>query len=465
MENWRGKRVVFSPNDTGGFHDLESPQIKGKEVSSQAMGRTECMVSDMKNVTRLARGVHGVMKKSVSLINPAPDDGIAKPNDICKVSGQASGPCVGLFEDMSFDLLGFSQPVLEEGPGLNNCKISTHIPTSLVPKSPSCGPGLITNDIGQGSEAIISKAASFTTSKWRRIDQSNREESTGEKFGEESGKRRNDEIHEENSKRSRKISSQSIEDRVFSFGISQTNSQLLEGMGSIGVCNVGNCVVMVLKCVEGVSLVDSELSDGMCEANQECVRAVTQSENFLVDYDRHTQGKKHLISTGPLCVVNWIPPDRGKFKMNCAVSVNSRSKRIGIGVIVKDSDGEVLACYSQRVEANMSNKEANLIAILKGLHFGVDCGLSPQVIELDDKDVIDWINSGSHVDSAFGAILMDINMLMEDMDGLVFQYVSKLANKAAQGLSDIAFNISEDTFWMEEFPICICRVIDSEKPV
>ncbi|KAK1553043.1 hypothetical protein Q3G72_027753 [Acer saccharum] len=459
MENWRGKRVVFSPNDTDGFHDLESPQIKGKEVSSQAMGRTECMVSDMENVTRLARGVHGVMKNSISLINPAPDDGIAKPNDICKVSGQASGPCVGLFEDMSFDLLGSSQPVLEEGPGLNNCKISTHNPTSLVPKSPSCGPGLITNDIGQGSEAIISKVASFTTGKWRRIDQSNREESTGEKFGEELGKRRNDEIHEENSKRSRKISSQSIEDRVFSFCISQTNSQLLEGMGSIGVCNVRNCVVMVSKCVEGtnkllspsggwnVDLIKTNflpmdaksilripiasrnspdvliwnyeraclywiptkfniarrevMTDGNCIAcntliettkhalwdckklkhirNEwshlktvfrgnhanfldfviDCFSVVNEEDkrlNFLVEYDKHTQGKKHLISTGPLCVVNWIQPDRGKFKMNCAVSVNSRSERIGIGVIVKDSDGEVLACYSQRVEANMSNK-------------------------------------------------------------------------------------------------------------
>ncbi|KAK0572530.1 hypothetical protein LWI29_033001 [Acer saccharum] len=49
-----------------------------------------------------------------------------------------------------------------------------------------------------------------------------------------------------------------------------------------------------------------------------------------------------------------------------------KGERTGIGVVVRDSDGEVLACCAQRLKTNMSIKAANLLAIQKGIHFGVD---------------------------------------------------------------------------------------------
>ncbi|KAK0571841.1 hypothetical protein LWI29_022474 [Acer saccharum] len=443
-ENWRGKRVVFSSDVTSGLHDVGAPKNTEKEMSSQAMEMTECMVSNMENVTSLTRGVHGMKENSDSFINPAPDDGIAKPNDLCTVSGQDFGPYIGLSKEISSVLEDSSQLGMGDGPVLHDSKTT----------SPSYGFGRTVNDIGQGVEANISNFASLKTGKWKRLDQSRRLEATCEIFGKESGKRRIDKVQNEECKRSRRISSHSSEDRG-SISVSfPSDSPSLAGMTPVGVCDAGNSLGMDSKCVEEASLVDNVPIDGMCEANQ----------NFLVDYDRHTQGKKHIHFASPLCAVNWIPPDRGKFKMNCAFSINSRHERIGIGVIVRDCAGEVLACCSQRLEAKLGNKEANLMAIFKGLLFGIDCGLSPQVIELDDKEVVGWINSGSHVDSAFGAILMEIKMLMEDMDGLLVQYVPKLANKAAQGLSEVAFSMLEDMFWLEEFPICICTVIDSEKP-
>ncbi|KAK4841541.1 hypothetical protein QYF36_006108 [Acer negundo] len=91
----------------------------------------------------------------------------------------------------------------------------------------------------------------------------------------------------------------------------------------------------------------------------------------------------------------------------CLVSDLKRAEGVVLWIVIR----------FMKLEANMSYKAANLIAIHKGLQFGIDCGLSPHVIELDDKKVIAWVNSGSHFDSTFGAILMDINMPMEDMDG------------------------------------------------
>ncbi|KAI9170123.1 hypothetical protein LWI28_022891 [Acer negundo] len=203
-ENWRGKRVVFTSEVIGGFHDLRPPQIKEKEVSSQAMGRAEGMVPEMENVTRLARGVHGVMGKSGALIIPAPDEGMVEPTDICKALGQVSGPSVGLSEEISLGGLGSSHAGLGDSPVLNDSKTSIHDPTNLVTNFPSYGPELINNDIG-------------------------REESTSEIVGDESGKRKFDEKQDEECKGSRKLSSQSFEDRRNIADVSQADSQLLDG--------------------------------------------------------------------------------------------------------------------------------------------------------------------------------------------------------------------------------------------
>ncbi|KAK1559789.1 hypothetical protein Q3G72_018268 [Acer saccharum] len=150
--------------------------------------------------------------------------------------------------------------------------------------------------------------------------------------------------------------------------------------------------------------------------------------------------------------------------MNCAAAVDIHHARTGIGVVIRDADGAVLACCSQRMETKMSNKAAKLLAIQKGIQFGMDCGFPSCVAELDDAEVIDWIVSGSLLDSEFGAVLEELKNLADGPIGQLFRYVTKSANKAAHGLSRFAMGIMEDTYWLEEFPMCIGRVIDSDKP-
>ncbi|KAK3222655.1 hypothetical protein Dsin_009680 [Dipteronia sinensis] len=131
-------------------------------------------------------------------------------------------------------------------------------------------------------------------------------------------------------------------------------------------------------------------------------------------------------------------------------------EKIGIGAVVRDSEGYVLACYcSQSFGANYYTRASNLVAIQKGLQFGIDCGLFPGVIELDNEEVIKWITNGLYKVTEFGTILMDIMKLSDCLERPVFHYVPKLANKAAQGLANYSLGIVSDASWLEEIPGCI----------
>ncbi|KAK3192915.1 hypothetical protein Dsin_024225 [Dipteronia sinensis] len=189
------------------------------------------------------------------------------------------------------------------------------------------------------------------------------------------------------------------------------------------------------------------------------------SQNFLHEFHRPLQGKQQVHNVATPIRMQWIPPVMSDTKMNCAVSFGRNGKRVVIGGVVRDSVGEVLACCSQSFGPNLCTKTSKLIAFQRGLQFGVDCGLFPSMLELDDVHFIDWVNSGNHFDSVFGAILRDILQLSASFHGLMFSHVNALANNAAKGLSNFVLGRFEDMFWMEEFPSCISNVIEAEKPV
>ncbi|KAK3198693.1 hypothetical protein Dsin_022108 [Dipteronia sinensis] len=160
-----------------------------------------------------------------------------------------------------------------------------------------------------------------------------------------------------------------------------------------------------------------------------------------------------------------MPPVLRGIKMNCAVAFGRQGEKVGIGVTVRDSTGEVLACCSQSFGPNINTTTSKLVALQRGLQFGVDYGLFPSVLEMDDVHLIDWVNSGNHFDSEFGAILRDILQLPVCFQGLLFCHVLASANKAAKGLANYVFGGADDTFWMEEYPNCISDVIGVEKSV
>ncbi|KAK1552584.1 hypothetical protein Q3G72_019588 [Acer saccharum] len=98
----------------------------------------------------------------------------------------------------------------------------------------------------------------------------------------------------------------------------------------------------------------------------------------------------------------WQPPDKDEYKTNCGAVVDNKSGRVGFRIIIRNSIGEVMACCSHSMEANLSNRTAKLMDIQRGIQFGLECGLTPSNIESDKATVVKWINTGLNRDSENG---------------------------------------------------------------
>ncbi|KAK0592035.1 hypothetical protein LWI29_012248 [Acer saccharum] len=175
------------------------------------------------------------------------------------------------------------------------------------------------------------------------------------------------------------------------------------------------------------------------------------SKKFQDDYYRNNgsnqPGTSNHGNTVQACGgVCWRPPGGDEYKTNCGTFVDDKKGRVGIGIIIRNSKGEVLACSSQIMEANLRDRIANVLAVQRCIHFGLECGLNSTKIESDEATVINWINCGSHRDTDFGLILSDIDVMKADISGITFSHIPSSANKAALSLAKIAMGIAEDSY-------------------
>ncbi|KAK3193195.1 hypothetical protein Dsin_024505 [Dipteronia sinensis] len=138
--------------------------------------------------------------------------------------------------------------------------------------------------------------------------------------------------------------------------------------------------------------------------------------------------------------------------------------KIGIGVIIKDSRGEVLASGAQTIYASLSALTAEDLAVFRGLIFARDSGLSPGIIEFDAQLVVNLINSGNIPLSVIGLIIHDINQVLSNFPSCRVSFVARLANMAAHSLAKYGLLIASDLFWLEEFPSCVAPAVMGDHP-
>ncbi|PON85644.1 Ribonuclease H-like domain containing protein [Trema orientale] len=74
-------------------------------------------------------------------------------------------------------------------------------------------------------------------------------------------------------------------------------------------------------------------------------------------------------------------------------SVRTNEDVVGMGAVIRDHNGVVLAACFSRFFGNFSAKDAELIAIREGLRFAIDAGLSPSCVESDALKIVSAILS------------------------------------------------------------------------
>ncbi|KAK0591466.1 hypothetical protein LWI29_002387 [Acer saccharum] len=142
----------------------------------------------------------------------------------------------------------------------------------------------------------------------------------------------------------------------------------------------------------------------------------------------------------------WKPSVNDAYKANYDAVLDLENGQMGIRVIIINSGGMVLASCSLVSDGNLSPKVAKLLAILRCLQFGIDCSLAVENIEKDEASVVKWTNDVGYLEADFGMVISEILDLKEKMV-----------------LGD-ALRTNRDSYWMEDYPLWIRKVVEADMP-
>ena len=130
----------------------------------------------------------------------------------------------------------------------------------------------------------------------------------------------------------------------------------------------------------------------------------------------------------------WYPPLIGSLKLNTDVSVKKGLLQCGVGAIVRDNKGWIVAALSKHMVGNFSPETGELIALREGLLLAQKLQLKIACVEVDACNVVSKVSSNVLDVGETEFIISDIKALFKEVEVPKCQSISKSGNRVAHML-------------------------------
>nr|POE77153.1 putative ribonuclease h protein [Quercus suber] len=162
--------------------------------------------------------------------------------------------------------------------------------------------------------------------------------------------------------------------------------------------------------------------------------------------------------------VKWSPPPPGWLKINFDGAIFSSKGLAGLGAIIRNDKGLVMAAYTQSIPLPTSVEMVEVLAARSAIGFLRELHFDQVIVEGDSEVIINAINKGGSSSSSYGHIIRDIKLASSAFQNLAFSHTRRLGNKVAHKLARLACNFSQLHVWMEDVPPDIVSVYLSDLP-
>ena len=151
-------------------------------------------------------------------------------------------------------------------------------------------------------------------------------------------------------------------------------------------------------------------------------------------------------------MVRWMVPEKGTVKLNWDAAYDKTAQQMGAGIVMRDSEGEVLVslCVSK---LNVGSPfVAETVALWRALTLCEELNVWEAVFEGDALGVIQAINSKEESWEWSGQLIEDIRGILVNRPLWKIQHIYREGNKLAHFLATFAYNVKEEQVWIEDGP-------------
>ncbi|XP_075654786.1 uncharacterized protein LOC142624952 [Castanea sativa] len=178
----------------------------------------------------------------------------------------------------------------------------------------------------------------------------------------------------------------------------------------------------------------------------------TLVRSFASMVEEYRAANERVCALNPTKLVKWHPLDPPRFKMNVDGAVFKDHRATGSGMVIRDSQGLVLAAMSKRIPTTLAALEIEAKSMEIAVHFAWEMGFREVYFETDSCSLKN-ILTGILV--AFASIETIIESILAQMDKFrftSFTHVKLDGNRPAHILAQFAKQVGDFVVWLEETP-------------
>jgi ribonuclease HI len=206
---------------------------------------------------------------------------------------------------------------------------------------------------------------------------------------------------------------------------------------------------------------NSMIHEGKFSHPNEVVR---EAMGAIDDLDRlHKKEATHLVECGPVSPKTWTTPLENWIKINCDAALDKNRGVFGMGIVVRNSDGRLLAAKRVTRRGRVDPVVAEGMAFYYGVNLCKARGFQNVWLEGDSKLICDALNNKSSINSRYGHLIEDIGVVLFSFNQWKCTHIYREGNEAAHNLAREALNWSGERSWEDSCPDCIKQVISTEQ--
>ncbi|XP_035547368.1 uncharacterized protein LOC118348906 [Juglans regia] len=150
--------------------------------------------------------------------------------------------------------------------------------------------------------------------------------------------------------------------------------------------------------------------------------------------------------------VKWKRPENGFVKVNWDGSLDAEKKRKGVGIVVRDGNGEVLISLCGSDVGFCSPAVAELQALWRALKLCAELQWNKVIFEGDAMGIIDAVNRQNCCWEWHGQVVEDIKLILQNRPNWSIRYTNRKCNRVAHMLAKMGLDVTDETVWMEGGP-------------
>ena len=176
---------------------------------------------------------------------------------------------------------------------------------------------------------------------------------------------------------------------------------------------------------------------------------VRSSASLVEEYREANERVNCLIPTVP---VRWLPPDPPRFKMNVDGAVFKDQRATGFRMVLRDSQGLVLAAMSKRIPATLAALEAEAKSMETVIHFVWEMGFREVFFETNSCTLKNILTGISVALASIETITESILAQVDRFRFVSFTHVKRDGNRPSHILAQFAKQVGDFVVWLEETP-------------